>query len=389
VQRLAVLAVVLTTATSAHASPRHLITVADRDSDDQIVVVNAAGTNAGQVARIHRALDQRGMLFHLSESLEATLEGRNTLMSDLDLIKNAYASADHDTALKIIDEDEKRLLTHGGSDVPTSLSLFEGWRGLIAAAQNKDDDSLRYFRAAIRFNPAWAIDKKLPSPRVRSIIINAHREVTETGSLRTLIDPEQATVTIDGNEQKSAGDKIRLPVGLHLVQITAEGKKTYAEIVDIADGKSDKIETTLAPEGQLDKAAKLVDEVVAAPPGARLEHARALSKLTGSNRILLVEGAGEDHVNVRLYDISLKKVSKTFSLDGNSSSAAITSEIKSAFDDTGGETPLIDHDPGDGQHDEQRWYNRWYVWVGAAAILGGIYLTYHYETRDPTSLKGF
>ena len=389
-QRLAVVAVVALTTATAHAD-RHLITVADRDSDEQIVVVNAAGTASGQIVRIHRALDQRGMLFHLGESLEATLEGRNTLPEDLESIKNAYASADYDTALKIIDEDEKRMLEHGGGDVPISLSLLEGWRGMIAGAQNKDDDALRYFRAAVRFNPAWSIDKKLPSPRVRSIILSAHREVSETGTLRTTIEPEHATVTIDGNEQKNAGERIKLPVGFHLVQISADGKKTFAEIIDIVDGKGEKIDETLQPAGQLDKAAKLLDETVAAPPGERLERARALSKLTGANRILLVEGANEDHVNVRLYDISLKKVSKTFSLDGNSSSAAIVGEVKAAFDE-GASTATF---PGahDGDTDngpsESHWYSKWYWYAGAAVILGGIYLTYDYASREPTTLKGF
>jgi hypothetical protein len=379
--------VVLTTAT-AHAD-RHLITVADRDSDEQIVVVNAAGTASGQIARIHRALDQRGMLFHLSETLEATLEGRNMLPEDLESIKNAYASADYDTALKIIDEDEKRLLEHGTTDVAISLSWLEGWRGMIAAHQNKEDDALRYFRAAVRFNPAWAIDKKLPSPQVRSIIINAHREVSETGTLKTIIEPERAIVTIDGNEQKNAGERIKLPVGFHLVQISADGKRTLAEIVDIADGKTEKIDETLAAAGTLDKAAKLLDETVAAPPGERLDRARALGKLTGSNRFLMVEGATEDHVNVRLYDISLKKVSKTFSLDGSASSAAIVHDVKGAFEG-GSSTPLPDGHDGDGEDDHQaKWYSKWYWYAGAAVLLGGIILTYDYASRDPTHLKGF
>jgi hypothetical protein len=389
VQRIAAVAVLVLAAATAHAD-RHLITVADRDGDEQIVVVNAAGTASGQIARIHRALDQRGMLFHLSDTLEATLEGRNMLPEDLESIKNAYASADYDTALKIIDEDEKRLLEHGTADVALSLSLLEGWRGMIAGAQNKDDDALRYFRAAWRFNPAFAIDKKLTSPRVRSIIINAHREVAETGTLKTVIEPDRAIVMIDGNEQKTAGDRIKLPVGFHLVQISADGKKTLAEIVDIADGKGQKIDETLEPAGQLDKAAKILDETVAAAPGERLDRARALAKLTGSNRFLMVEGATEDHVNVRLYDISLKKVSKTFSLDGSASSAAIVRDVKGAFEGGSSTTTLPDVHEGEGEDDHQsHWYSKWYWYAGAAVILGGIILTVDYASRSPTTLKGF
>jgi hypothetical protein len=396
VQRLALVAV-LATASTAFAD-RHLITVADRDGDDQIVVVNATGTNAGQIARIHRALEQRGMLLHLSDDLEGTLEGRTTLSADLDSIKNAYASSDFETALKIVEEDEKHLLDHGGADAAISLSWLEGWRGMIASAQEKNDDALDYFRAAVRFNPAWAIDKKMPSPKVRSIITTAHREPTETGTLKTVVEPEHASITIDGSMQKPANERVTLAIGYHLVQVAADGKKPHAEIISIADGKVTKLETTLVEEGKLDRAAKLVDETVAAPPGARLERARALSKLTGSNRILMIEGANEDHVNVRLYDISLKKVSKTFSLDGNSSSAAIASTVKGAFDDNAGtpigsnsltDIPDVGPDGPDGSH-ESPWYKKWYVYVGAAAVVGGIFLGYELtRSSDPTMLKGF
>lgn len=379
----------LTTATAD--ADRHLITVADRDSDEQIVVVNAAGTPSGQVQRIHRALEQRGMLFHLDERLEATLEGRNTLPEDLESIKNLYASADFATAVKIIDEDEKRLLTQNGGDMATQLSLLEGWRGLVAAAENKDSDAQAYLRAAIRFNPAWTIDRKIQSPKVRGMIANAHREVTETGTLRAEIDPEKSTIAIDGSDQRPSGDRMKLAVGLHLVQVIAEGRKTHSEIVEITDGKTEKLELTLKAETQLDKAAKLVDETVAAPPGARLERARALAKLTGSNRILMVEGASDDRVNVRLYDISLKKISKTFSLDGNASSAVIASNVKSAFEDSsigGSLTEIHDGDGGD-TSPPSHWYQKWYWYAGAAVLLGGIVLTYEYSSRDPSALKGF
>jgi hypothetical protein len=40
------------------------------------------------------------------------------------------------------------------------------------------------------------------------------------------------------------------------------------------------------------------------------------------------------------------------------------------------------------QH-RQRWYERWYVWAGIAAVAGGSALTYHYATREPTEVRGF
>jgi len=390
VYRRLALALTLVSTTTAYAD-RHS-DEGEPPADDQVVVVNASGDNPGQVERIHRVLDQRRMLFHVNESLEATLEGRTVLTTDLELIRHAYASADFTTALKIIEEDEKRLMQRGGADLTTSLSTLAGWRGLIAAADDKDDESLRQFRAAVRMNPAYQIDKKLPSPKVRAIILKAHREVDATGVLKTTVDPDDARVAVDGGDSKQAGEKLKLPVGLHLVQISAQQRKSHAEIVDIDDAKPVRIDVLLDPESLADKAVKLVDESAAAPSGAaRLDRARALSKLVGANRLLFVEGASDDGVKVRLYDISLKKISKSMTLDGNESSAAIASQIKSALDPESSvdvNTVVIGHG-GEPEHDDARWYNHWYIWAGAAVVVGGALVAYGYESRDPTMIKGF
>ncbi|MEP6859519.1 MAG: hypothetical protein ABJE66_02805 [Deltaproteobacteria bacterium] len=384
------LALTLVTTTAAFADKRS--DDGETPADDQVVVVNASGDNPGQVERIHRVLEQRGMLFHVSEALEATLEGHSVLTPDLELIRHAYASGDFTTALEVISEDEKKLLQHGGADLTISLSTLAGWRGLIAAADDKDDESLRQFRAAVRMNPAYQIDKKLPSPKVRATIIKAHHELDPTGALKTTVDPEGATVTVDGSDTKPAEEKRKLPIGLHLVQIAARERKTHAEIVDIADVKTLKLDVTLDPESLADKAVKLVDESAAAPSGTpRLDRARALAKLVGVNRLLFVEGANDDGVKVRLYDTSLKKISKSLTFDPNESSASIASQIKSALDPgttVDVNTVVIGHD-GEPEPDNERWYDHWYIWAGAAVVLGGAYLTYSYESRDPTTIKGF
>jgi len=389
VHRQIALALTLATSTAAYAD-RH--SNDDVPAADQVVVVNASGDNPGAVERIHRVLDQRGMLFHVGESLEATLEGRSILGTDLDLIRHAYGTADFPGALKIISEDEKRLMSRGGADLTISLSTLAGWRGLIAAADDKDDESLRQFRAAIRFNPAYQIDKKLPSPKVKATILKAHRELDVTGVLRTTVDPDDARVAVDGNETKAASEKLRLPIGLHLVQISAPQRKTHAEIVDIDDTKAVKLDVTLDPESQADKAIKLVDESSAAPSGAaRLERAKALGKLVGVTRLLFVEGASEDGVKVRLYDVTAKKISKSLTFDPNESSASIASQIKSALDPETSvdvNTVVIGNN-GEPVRDDEHWYNHWYIWAGAAVIVGGLAVTYGYETRDPTTIKGF
>lgn len=366
---------------------------AGEDGDDQqVVVINAASKlgSVGQIARLRRVLDSRNMLVKLDKNLEATLDGRNVLIADVDAIKEAYGSADYETALKIIDTDESRILGEAVSRDPVpALAELSQWRGIIAAALNQQDEALRWFRAAYRFNPAWVIDKKLASPRVRSLVKKAKREVSETGTLRVNTDPEDARISINGGEARSAGEKISLPIGKHLVMITAPKRKPYAELVEITLDETYRIDINLDDESTLDRAARLVDATAAAPAGKpRLKRARALAKLTGVPRMLVIEDGGEDMVIVRLYDVDTKKVSKPLELEGTASSAVIARQIVAALDPEN----LVDVNTiVVAQRVEiakpTPWYGRWYVWAAVAAVGVGSYATYEYMSREPTAVR--
>jgi hypothetical protein len=365
----------------------------DDETEQQVVVVNAASRfgSVGQIARLRRVLDSRNMLVKLDKNLEATLDGSNVLIADLDAIKEAYASADYDTALRLIDADEARILGEAASRDPIlALAELSAWRGIIAAALNQQDEALRWFSATYRFNPAWNIDKKLASPRVRSLVKRAKREPDETGTLRVYTDPDDARISIDGGEARPAGEKLTVPVGKHLVLITADKRKPYAELVDVAQNETYRIDINLDDESTLDRAARLVDATAAAPAGKpRLKRARALAKLTGVPRLLVIEDGGEDHVLVRLYDVDSKKVSKPLELEGTASSAAIARQIVAALDPEN----LVDVNTIVVQRVEQpqakRWYERWYVWAAVGAVVVGGYASYEYMSREPTAVRGF
>ncbi|HEY5944624.1 MAG TPA: PEGA domain-containing protein [Kofleriaceae bacterium] len=362
------------------------------DADQQVVVVNAASKlgSVGQIARLRRVLDSRNMLVKLDKNLEATLDGRNVLIADVDAIKEAYASSDYELALKIIDTDEQRILGDAVSGDPIrALAELSQWRGIIAAALDQQDEALGWFRAAYRFNPAWVIDKKLASPRVRSLVKRAKREPDETGTLRVNTDPEDARVSIDGGEAREPGDKIALPVGKHLVMISATKRKPYAELVEIAKDETYRIDINLDNESTLDRAARLVDATAAAPAGkSRLKRASALAKLTGVPRLLVIEDGAEDHVMVRLYDVETKKVSQQLELDGAASSAAIARQIVAALDPDNlvdVNTIVVTQRPAK----PTPWYGRWYVWAAVGAVAIGGYATYDYMSREPTAVRGF
>ncbi|MBL9018996.1 MAG: PEGA domain-containing protein, partial [Myxococcales bacterium] len=245
-----------------------------------------------------------------------------------------------------------------------------------------------WFRTSYRFNPARQVDKKLASPTVRKLMKKARRETTAIGWLRVQAEPAEAEVRIDGGKAQPADGKIELPVGVHLVMVTADGYTTYPEMIEIRESKTEAMPIALEQESTDDRAAKLVDATVTAAPGkARLKKAKALSNVTGTKRYLIIEDAGDDRVTVRLYDTDMRKVSKPVDLLDTASSATIMRLVNAALDPDN----LVDATQITviQQERKQRWYERWYVWVGVGAVIGGGALSYHYLTREPTSIRGF
>lgn len=361
----------------------------DAKSDvDQIVLINASAKlgDAGQIERLHRVLDSRNMLYHLPEHLEATLDGRGVLIADLDQIKDAYMQLDYDAALQMIDADESRVMT--STDPVPALAELCQWRGLIAIAQEEPSDAVKYFRAAYHLNPAWTLEKKFASPSVRAIAKKAKHDATDTGALRIDTDPDEAEVSIDGGEWKAftGKTKMELPEGMHLVRLQAKGRAPYAEMVDITAAKTEKLSITLDKETKSLRAARIVDETAAAPAGqARLKNVKQLARITGAKRYLVIEDGGDDHVTVRVYDVSAKKVSKEFDLSGTESSAAVARLVTAALQVDN----MVDAGSIQLRAQKKSWYDHWYVWAGLGAVAIGAGVGYEYMTREPSSIRGF
>ena len=360
---------------------------ADDESQQQVVVVNATTnlSTSGPIARLHRVLDSRKLLVQLDDMLEATLDGRSALIADLDAIRDAYASSDLDTALALIDMNERRVLDDPISRDPLPLlAELSQWRGRVAAVGDSPDEAVRWFRAAYRFNPAWVMDDRLASPRVRSLVKRAKREPEETGALRLRCDTDDSQVSIDGGEPRRLRDRMTLAVGTHLVIVTARKRKAHAELVVITDERATRLDISLEPESTIDRAARLVDATTSAPAGKpRLDRANALAKLTGAERLLVIEDGTAGKLTVRLYDVAAKKVSKPLELDGKASSQAIARDITSVIEQPSLmalESLTVRSKP---------WYSRWYVWAAAGAVAAtASYGAYAYATSEPAMLRG-
>lgn len=379
-------------ALSASASAKEDTTPTEEVDEDQMVLLNASSklSDLGPIDRVRRVLDQRGLLARLPERLEATLDGRNVLIAEIEEIREAYAKFEYERALQIIQANEERILENAGSgDMIPALAQLCEWRGLIAAAQEDKGEAIRQFRAAAWLNPAWQVDKKLgASPTIRKLVKKSRKPIDETGRLRVESPNAGAMLTIDGGKPVPVGEKVELPVGPHLVVVTAQGYQTYAELVDIKEDKYERFEIELDKETKVDRAARIIDATMAAPPGkARLAKVKRLAKLTKQTRYLVLETGGDASIKFRLYDIDAIKVSKPIVLTGSETSAEITRKIVAALDPDNMIDPsavmVVE------KQRSQRWYERWYVWVGVGALVGGGILTYQYLNREPEMVRGF
>ena len=380
---------VIALAPTATATAAPDVDESEGEDDSGLVLVNAAARlgDVGKIEKLRKVLDSRGLLHKLPRGLEAALDGRAVQISDVDAIKDSYANEEYDVALKIIAEDEGRILKSASSGDPLpALAELAEWRGLIEAKKSNEGEAIDWFRAAHRFNSARQVDKQLASPTVRTMMKKARKESVEVGRFRVDADPETALMQIDGGKPQPTGMKVALPVGFHLVTVTADGRTSYSEIVEINEGKVEKFAISLDKESSDDKAAKLVDATVSAAPGkARLKLAKKLSRVTGNKRYLVIEDGGEDHVTVRVYDVNMKKVSKPVDLLDTASSATIMRLVNEALDPES----MIDATQITVIQTErkQRWYERWYVWVGVGAVIGGGVLGYQYMSREPTAVR--
>jgi hypothetical protein len=357
-----------------------------KTSDKQVVLVNATAKTSSLpgIDRVRRVLDGRGLVQKLPPTLEAVLDGRNLGIPDLDQIREAFGNSDFKMAKSLIDDDERRILAavSSGDPVPALAELSQ-WRGLIAAIDGDDTDAVSWFRAAIRFNPMWAPDKKVASaPSIKRLVTEAKHDPPETGRLRIDADPDDAQVRIDGKDVHASREKIDLPIGVHLVTVSAPDHSPVAALAHIKQGALVKLPIALPQEGKGDRVGRLLDATVSAPAGkSRLKAAKPLAKLISATRLLYFEDATEDHLVLRLYDLEAQKVSPTFEIDGAAASSAITRKVLAALDSeevtTGG---------GGSPEAQAGWYNHWYVWVGAAVVAGLAIGTYEYASRSATHI---
>jgi len=374
-----------------------LASVARADDDTsgdskQVVLVNATAKASALpgIDRVRRVLDGRGMIFKLPATIVQLLDGSNLAVTDIDQIRGAIDDSDFKEAKKLIDADEKRVLASVGAGDPVpALAELSQWRGLVATLdEGNTEEAVSWFRAAVRFNPMWEPSGRFASaPSIKKLFQEAKKDPSENGKLRVDATPSDARVRIDGKENHASGEKIELPIGVHLVVVSAADRSPVAMLAHVKQGATVKLPVELAKESRDDRAGRLLEATVSEPSGkSRLKAAKPLAKLIGAPRLLYFEDVGDDKLVLRMYDVDAQKVSKQFDVDSSSPSTAITRKVLSALDfEGGGESSS--GGGGGGTDGPTPWFKRWYVWVGVAVVAGVAIGGYEYASRSPTAVR--
>jgi tetratricopeptide (TPR) repeat protein len=366
----------------ALAAPRLAVAEDDDLDDEGVALVNAASPDVlkaseRQLLRLRKRLDALGALHPTPPEVAAALDGSTA--ADLAPIKDAFARFDYDGAEELLEQAINDLLNAGDPErIASPLAGLLHWRGMIADELDDPADAETWFAAAYRLDPERPIDRETTPPRVRRVIQKARTAERPDGRIQIElidVDEDAARIAVDGGPGTRLGGPLGVAAGYHLVVVTAPRRSAFAKLVRVGANRTVELEVELAPESDVSRARRARDAVVAARSDkARLKKARPLARITGARKLLVIEG--EDELTVRVFDLDARTVSSPMSLRQASRTAVLAE--------------LLGVEQGFRERDRDRaWYERWYVWVGVAALAGGGYATWELTHREPTSIRGF
>ncbi len=359
-------------------------------ADSRAAVVNVTGVDGATVAaRLRQILQEQRRLSPQPEDVTAALEGQQLPDPDFAEVRRALAEFRYQDAERELASMVDALLAHSSSPIATPLASVFGWRGLLAAVddrakpQEQRKNAKQFFAAALALDEALTIDPAMTSPRVRLLVEEARRQRPDMGELvltvtlargskRRVADEETAPsgsaadsasattveLSVDGKPSAPFGSSIPVTVGWHLLRVTAPERAPAYRVIEVSKGAPTRVQIELGPEAKSDKVLRLVGETASVPEGRpRLSAAARLGEALGSSRLLVLESFESQRAKIRLYDVSERRISQQFSFSQSDSTAAVSAAVGRAFEMSGSDGP------------PPRWYQRWQVWAGAGAVV--------------------
>lgn len=355
-------------------------------AEPRAAVVNVTGAEGALVAaRLRRILQEQQRLSPQPEEVTAALEGQPPPDPDFAEVRRALAEFRYQDAERELSAMIDGLLEHTNAQIARPLAAIFGWRGLLAAVddrarpQEQRKNARQFFAAALALDDSLTIDPAMTSPRVRLLVEEARRQRPDEGELlltvtlarsdkRVVAEDREgdagrsgelsAELSIDGKPSATFGASIPISVGWHLLRVTAPRRAPVYRVIEVGKGAPTRVQIELGPEGKSDQVLRLVGETASVPEGRpRLAAAARLGEALGSPRLLVLESFESQRAKIRLYDVAERRISQQFSFSQADSTSTVSAAIGRAFEMSGSEGP------------PPRWYQRWQVWAGVGAVV--------------------
>lgn len=194
-----------------------------------------------------------------------------------------------------------------------------------------------------------------------------------TGSFEVRTDAEGARVFLDDEDLGPAPRIVRAPVGTHVLRVQAPGRLPWGRIVEVLEGRRPPVEVRLAPD-PLVSHARLLRRAAEDHDGSAV--AAALRALPGIGAAWIVEIGDGARDRALLTACSVEDCAETRRLSVDEVPIVIPRraphrERLPAADVTSHRAWLREPaPPPPPPPPPTAWWERWYLWAGAAVIVG-------------------
>lgn len=245
--------------------------------------------------------------------------------------------------------------------------------GITAAQAGLNALANEAFARAATLDPGRQLLAAEAPPAVVELYQQAKRRVATaaSGTLEVRVGAPRAEVYLDDVAQGRAPATVRAPVGRHLLRIEADGHRAYGSFIDVFEGARAPVAIAPSPDPEHSAARALEQAAQAGDYAALADAARSLERAGGQLGAVWVVELARRGPRALLVRCDAGGCFGPVRLAGAASPATLPNAALSG-DRLARDRGWLDERPTRARDsDLTAWWERWYVWGGAALVLGG------------------
>ena len=195
--------------------------------------------------------------------------------------RQLFDALDYEQAVPALDRAIASLEPAAAAPGPERALLARAFemRGRARFGVNDVEGATADFRSLLQIEPAFTLDAQV-SPRVVALL-DTVRSAT-VGTLRVTVDPDDASIEVDGRPVAASAEPVPLAAGEIAVKIARVGYRPFAGTVTVPAGTTTELPVTL------ERTAAAIF-LTTSPPGAEVLVDGVLRGRTGSDPLVLTD----------------------------------------------------------------------------------------------------